>query len=749
MKRGTNSTIDALAETIASEIGHASSAVAAVCRLLDEGATVPFIARYRKERTGGLSDEAILAIRDHLHRLRELEERRETILHTIEEQGKLTKELREQITRAGTRNELEDLYLPYRPKRRTRATAAREKGLDPLARSILEQRGIDPSREAERYVQPGGAVPTVEDALSGARDLIAEAVHDDPDVRAALRTLFSERAELGARRARGATEEAVATYRDWIGWKEPAHRAPSHRILALLRGRNEGVLTCFARPEDEKALELVRRKVVTGEGADARLVAEAADDAYKRLLRPALETELIAALKERADQEAARIFANNLRSLLMAPPFGTRAVLALDPGMRTGCKVVALDARGELLASETVFPLPPKKQMAEAAATLSRLAERFRPEAIAVGDGTGGREAYEFCRELALTGKDGTSLPVILVSESGASVYSASEVARRELPDQDVTVRGAVSIGRRLQDPLSELVKIDPKSIGVGQYQHDVDPGMLRRALDDVVAGCVNAVGVELNSASEELLTAVSGLGRREAKAVLRHRAEHGAFRSRRQLLEVPGIGPKTFEQAAGFLRIRGADNPLDESAVHPERYEVVERIAADLGTTPAELIGNEELCRKMPLERYVEPAGSSAATSNATSAGSSEVPTLGLHTLRDIRDELAKPGRDPRDSFTEHRFTEGITDIQQLEPGMRLNGVVTNVTAFGAFVDVGVHRDGLVHVSRLADRFVRDPAEVVRPGLQVTVTVLEVDLERKRISLSMRRQDGAGSEDA
>jgi uncharacterized protein len=706
---------------IAGELGLAAAQVQAVAGLLAEGGTVPFVARYRKEATGSLDEVAITAIRDRLAQLAELDQRRTAILASLEERGLLTDELRARVLAAATLAALEDVYLPFRPKRRTRAMLARERGLEPLAERLWAQDPrTDPEAQAAPFVDPERGVPDVAAALAGARDILAERVNEDADGRAELRTLYRERAVVRSRVVKGREQEG-AKYRDYFDATEPATQAPSHRMLALRRGEAEGFLTLELAPPPEPALACLEARFVRGPGAAAEQVRAAVHDSYKRLLGPALETELRLWTKQRADEQAIRVFAANLRQLLLAPPLGRKRVLAVDPGFRTGAKLVCLDPQGQLAAHDVIFPTHGERGAAEAAAVVRTLCQRHAVETIAVGNGTAGRETEAFLRGLELPGAPA----VVMVNESGASIYSASEVAREEFPDQDVTVRGAVSIGRRLQDPLAELVKLDPKSIGVGQYQHDVDQGELRRSLDDVVASCVNAVGVEVNTASRQLLAYVSGLGPQLAANVVAWRAEHGPFRSRRQLRDVPRLGPKAFELAAGFLRVRDGEHPLDASAVHPERYALVERIARELGCTTADLLRDEALRRRIDVQRYVGDG-------------------IGLPTLLDILAELARPGRDPRERFEPVRFAEGVRELADLQPGMRLAGVVTNVTAFGAFVDVGVHQDGLVHVSRLADRFVRDPAEVVHVGQHVTVTVVEVDLERRRIGLSLREGEGA-----
>ena len=708
---------DALLSQIAQELGLTPRQVAATAELLDDGATVPFIARYRKERTDSLDEVAILAIRDRLHQLRELNSRREAILKSLEERGLLSDELQAAVAAAPGMAQLEDVYLPYRPKRRTRAMAAREKGLDPLAQLLWGQDpACDPGAEAAAFVDAEKGVENAEEALAGARDIIAEQVNEDAAVRAALRQFFTDHGVVASKVISG-QEEAGAKFRDYFDWSEPALAAASHRMLAMRRGEKEGHLLLRMRPPQEEALALLSGLVVKNDSPAGLQVAQAAADCYGRLLGPALETELRLASKEKADLEAVKVFAANLRELLLAAPLGQKRVLAIDPGFRTGCKAVCLDAQGRLLAHETVHILSDRQRL-EAGERIRSLVNEWKLEAVAIGNGTASRETEAVARSLDL------GVPVVMVSEAGASVYSASEVARSELPDLDVSQRGAVSIGRRLIDPLAELVKIDPKSIGVGQYQHDVDQGDLKRSLGDVVVSCVNAVGVEVNTASPALLAYVSGLGPSLAANIVAHRDQNGPFPRREALKAVPRLGPKAFEQAAGFLRIQGGENPLDASAVHPEAYPVVEAMAADLGCTVADLLRDEDLRRKIDPQRYVSDS-------------------VGLPTIQDILNELAKPGRDPRERFEAFAFAEGVHEISDLTPGMRLPGVVTNVANFGAFVDVGVHQDGLVHVSELSESFVRDPHQVVKVAQRVMVTVLEVDQARKRISLSMRANPG------
>ena len=707
---------------IATELDLMASQVQATAALLDEDATVPFIARYRKEITGSLDEVAITAVRDRIAQLAELDKRREAILKSLEENGHLTDALKEQVMAAETMAVLEDIYLPYRPKRRTRATIAKEKGLEPLAERIFAQDGaLLPKEEARAFIDPEKGVETAEDALSGARDIIAEWVNEHQDARAGMRDLFDKNGIIRSRVISGKEEEG-AKYRDYFEWEEPVATAPSHRILAMRRGEKEGCLTLRIEPPEDDALALLNRIFVKGEAPASQQVQLAVEDSYKRLLSTSMETEIRLAAKQRADAEAIRIFDENLRQLLLAPPLGQKNVLAIDPGFRTGCKLVCLDRQGKLLHTDTVYPGQGERRTAEAAEKLTACVEQFDVEAIGIGNGTGGRELEAFVRGLRLK----QEIAIVMVNESGASVYSASDIARQEFPDRDVTVRGAVSIGRRMMDPLAELVKIDPKSIGVGQYQHDVDQTALKNALDDAVVSCVNAVGVEVNTASQQLLTYVSGLGPQLAGNIVSYRDENGPFASRQELKNVSRLGPKAFEQAAGFLRIRDGENPIDASAVHPESYPVVDAMAADLGCAVTDLLEAQPLRARIDLNRYVTDA-------------------IGLPTLNDILDELAKPGRDPRQEFEIFQFAEGIEKLEDLKPGMKLPGIVTNITAFGAFVDIGVHQDGLVHISQLADRFVKDPAEVVKVQQKVTVTVLDVDLPRSRIALSMRENPEGG----
>lgn len=683
--------------------------------LLDEGATIPFISRYRKEATGGLDEVAVAAVAEQHRQLDELEHRKAFVLETIEAQGALTDELRARITACWDATEIEDIYLPFKPKRRTRAQMAREKGLEPLAQRLLLRPNSDPEQEAEGFLTD--EVGTVDEALQGARDIIAEQISEDEHSRQTLRRIYSREAVITSKAVKGKSETPeAAKYRDYFEWSEPLKRCTSHRLLAMRRGESEGVLRVTITPaDDERATEQVARRYVKSGTRAAEQVEMAAGDAYKRLLRPSIETEFAASSKEQADEEAIRVFATNLKQLLLAAPLGQRRIMGIDPGFRTGSKVVCLDAQGALLHNETIYPHPPKNETVRSEQTLRRLLKDYAVEAVAIGNGTAGRETEEFVRGLHVEGVE-----IFLVSEDGASVYSASATAREEFPDYDVTVRGAVSIGRRLADPLAELVKIDPKAIGVGQYQHDVDAGALKRSLDQTVESCVNAVGVNLNTASAHLLTYVSGLGAALAKKIVEYRTAHGPFGSRRELLKVPRLGAKAFEQCAGFLRIVDGKNPLDNTAVHPERYDIVQHMAADAGLDVPALIADAEARKRLDLKRYCTA-------------------DVGLPTLTDILAELDKPGRDPRGKAEVFSFEEGIHSIDDLEIGMILPGVVTNVTNFGAFVDLGIKVKGLVHVSQLADRFVRDPNEVVHVQQQVRVRVLEIDEARGRIALSMK----------
>lgn len=706
---------------IGAELKIGDRQVLSVAELLDGGATVPFIARYRKEATGSLDEVQVSSIRDRSEELAELDKRRDAILSSLAEREILSEELESAVKSCETMAELEDVYLPYRPKRRTRASIAKEKGLEPLASVLLLQNPkTDPYHEAESFVNEEKGVSTADDALAGARDIIAEMVSEDAETRAQIRKLFSTMGTISSSLVKG-QEESGAKFRDYYDWTESVRSAPSHRIHAMFRGEKEGFLRVKIGPPEEGALGMLIRIFSKGQGRASEQVELAVQDSYKRLLGPSMETELRGELRSRADTEAIRVFSENLRELLMSPALGGKRVLAIDPGFRTGCKTVCLDAQGKLLHNETIYPHTGEGSSVRAGDTIRALCDRFQIEAIAIGNGTAGRETETFVRSLALS----SAIAVIMVNESGASIYSASEVAREEFPDYDITVRGAVSIGRRLMDPLAELVKIDPKSIGVGQYQHDVDQSALKRSLDDTVMSCVNRVGVDVNTASRQLLSYVSGLGPQLAKNMVAYRDENGAFQDRKELRKVKGLGPKAFEQAAGFLRIRNGRNPLDASAVHPESYATVDLMARDLKCGVADLLADESLRRQIEPDKYVTEK-------------------VGLPTLRDIMAELARPGRDPRKEFEVFQFAEGIGSIADLRVGMRLPGIVTNVTAFGAFVDIGVHQDGLVHVSQLADRFVRDPSEVVKVQQQVQVTVVGVDIPRGRISLSMRKDAAA-----
>lgn len=702
--------------TIAQQLNLGTRQVEKTIELLEQGATVPFIARYRKEVTGSLNEVQITAIRDLLLKLKEIDKRRAAILASIAEQGKLTPELEKQIGEATTMTELEDLYLPYKPKRRTRATMAVERGLEPLANELQKQYSCDVTAMAGKYVNEEKGVKSVEDALAGARDIIAERVSENVQARNKVRNIFRRTAMLSSKVAKD-KEEVAGKYESWFDWKENAMRAPSHRILALFRGEEEGLLRVHILPEDDEAVyETLERQFVSGRYESSEQVRMAVRDGYKRLLCPSIETEYYNLLKEKADKEAIRVFAENLRQLLLASPLGQKRILAIDPGFRTGCKTVCLDAQGQLLHNETIYPFTSVREERAAIAKLEALVEAFHIEAIAIGNGTAGRETEEVVKRCRFKGK----VIAVMVSENGASVYSASEVARKEFPEYDVTVRGAVSIGRRLMDPLSELVKIDPKSIGVGQYQHDVNQTLLQESLNDVVVSCVNSVGVELNTASRELLSYVSGIGPALADKIVDYRNREGAFHSRQELKKVERLGEKAFEQCAGFLRVRESDNPLDHSAVHPERYTLVERMAKDAGATVDQLMKDKSLREKIDIQRYVSA-------------------DCGLPTLQDIMKELDKPGLDPRAKFEVFEFDKNVTRIEDVKPGMELPGIVTNITAFGAFVDIGVHQDGLVHISQLANRRVNDPSEVVHLHQHVRVRVIDVDLRRKRISLSMK----------
>ena len=711
---------DDVITTITQELELAPYQVRATVELLEQGATIPFIARYRKEATGSLDEVTVTAIRDRLAQLRELEKRRQSILNSLRERELLTEELERKILDAETSAKLEDIYLPFRPKRRTRAIIAREKGLEPLARFIFEQADTtEPLAEAGKYVNREMDVRSPEEALAGARDIIAEWINEDQEAREKMRALYYEKGLIRATVIAGKEDEG-AKYRNYFDWEEAVATSPSHRLLAMRRGEKEGFLYLRISPPEEEALALLEGMFSKGENASSFQVKEAARDSFRRLLSGSIETDIRLTTKNRADAEAIRVFAKNLRELLLAPPLGGKRVLAIDPGIRTGCKVVCLDRQGKVLEADTIYPSRSEKMKAQAIMTLNGLCEKHLVEAIAVGNGTAGRETEAFLGTCGLS----TKIPVISVDESGASIYSASKVARSEFPDLDVTFRGAVSIGRRLMDPLAELVKIDPKSIGVGQYQHDVSQQELKKSLDDVVVSCVNAVGVEVHTASEQLLSYVSGLGPQLVRVIVDYRNEYGRFSCREELKKVPRLGPRAFEQAAGFLRIRDGTNPLDGSAVHPESYPIVEAMSTDLGCSMEDLLRDGSLRKRIKPSRFVTDK-------------------VGMPTLTDIITELAKPGRDPRREFENTCFAQGVQRIDDLQTGMSLPGIVTNVTAFGAFVDVGVHQDGLVHISEMADYFVKDPHQVVKVRQQVRVTVLGVDAARKRIALSLRENKG------
>lgn len=701
---------------IAAELKLPEHRIANTLKLLQGGATIPFISRYRKEATGGLDEVQIGDIQTRYEKLCELSKRKETILSTIEEQGKLTTELKARITACWNATELEDIYLPFKPKRKTRAEAARAKGLEPLALLLMMQKENNLKAKVHAFVK--GDVKDEEDALKGARDILAEQVSEDERSRHLMRNQFQRQAIIQAKVVKGKeADEASAKYRDYFNFSEPLKKCSSHRLLALRRGEAEGVLKVSIFPEDEESCnERLQRLFVRANNECGRQVEEAVSDAYKRLLKPSIETEFAALSKEKADEEAIRVFAENLRQLLLAPPLGQKRVMGIDPGFRTGCKVVCLDAQGTLLHNEAIYPHPPKSEYAQAARKLVKLVEQYKIEAIAIGNGTASRETEQF----VTSQRYDREVQVFVVSEDGASIYSASKTAREEFPDYDVTVRGAVSIGRRLMDPLAELVKIDAKSIGVGQYQHDVDQTKLKAALDQTVESCVNLVGVNVNTASKHLLTYVSGLGPTLAQNIVDYRTENGPFESRRQLLKVPRMGAKAYEQCAGFLRIPQAKNPLDNSAVHPESYPIVEQMAKDLHCTVNDLIKNKELRSQIDLKKYITD-------------------TVGLPTLTDILQELDKPGRDPRQKIQVFEFDKNVRTLDDLQEGMELPGIVTNITNFGCFVDIGIKENGLVHISQLADRFVSDPTEVVRIHQHVRVKVLNIDHERKRIQLTMK----------
>ncbi|MCB6702346.1 MAG: Tex family protein [Bacteroides uniformis] len=697
---------------ISAVLGISEKQISQTLGLLENGATIPFISRYRKEVTGGLDEVQIESIKTHYEKLSETAKRKETILSTIQEQGKLTAELQKRIEETWENTLLEDIYLPYKPKRKTRAEAARQKGLEPLATLLMLQREPHPEERAAGYVK--GDVKNVEDALKGARDIIAEHVSEDERARNSVRSSFVRQGTLTAKVVKG--KEEAAKYRDYFDYSESLRRCSSHRLLAIRRAEAEGLLKVSISPNDEECAERLERQFVRSNNACGQQVAEAVQDAYKRLLKPSIETEFATQSKERADEEAIKVFAENLRQLLLASPLGQKRVMGIDPGFRTGCKVVCLDAQGNLLHNENIYPHPPVSKQKEAFAKLQMMMESYKIDAVAIGNGTASRETEEFLKHQRFN----RDVQIFIVSEQGASIYSASKIARDEFPDYDVTVRGAVSIGRRLMDPLAELVKIDPKSIGVGQYQHDVDQTKLKKSLDQTVENCVNLVGVNLNTASSHLLTYISGLGPQLAQNIVNYRAENGAFTSRKELMKVPRMGAKAFEQCAGFLRIPQAKNPLDNTAVHPESYCIVEQMAKDLDCSVAELIASRELRLKINPERYLSP-------------------TVGMPTLKDILQELDKPGRDPRGPIKIFEFDKNVRTINDLREGMELPGIVGNITNFGAFVDIGIKENGLVHLSQLADRFISDPNEVVSIHQHIRVKVLCIDMDRKRIQLTMK----------
>ena len=716
------------AQLIAQQLGIKESQVAGTLMLLDEGCTIPFIARYRKERTGALDEVQITAISDRYEKLQEIQKRKDTVIKTITDLGKLTSDLEQRISACWDATELEDIYLPYKPKRRTRAQVAREQGLEPLAKLIMQQRERDPERAVLSQLSTLHSQLSVEEALKGAQDIIAETISEDERSRQQLRNLFSRQAFIISKvvKAKADSDEA-SKYSDYFDWEEPLKRCSSHRLLAMRRGESEGILRISITPDDDEAIERLKRHYVYGNTPCGRLVSEAVEDGYKRLLKPAIETEFAALSKEKADEEAIRVFAENLRQLLLGAPLGQKRVMGIDPGFRTGCKVVCLDAQGNLLHHEAIFPHPPINKRMESAMSIQKLIQKYQIEAISIGNGTASRETDTFVKDV-LAGRydinaskqERITPQVFVVSEDGASVYSASKIARDEFPDEDVTVRGAVSIGRRLMDPLAELVKIDPKSIGVGQYQHDVDQTKLKHSLDQTVESCVNLVGVNLNTASQHLLMYVSGLGPTLAKNIIDYRRENGAFTSRTQLKKVPRLGPSAFQQCAGFLRIPDAKNPLDNSAVHPESYAIVEQMAKDQGCAVADLINHKEKREAIDIKLYV----------------TNEV---GIPTLTDIMHELEKPGRDPREQIEEFEFDKNVSTVDDLVEGMILPGIVTNITNFGAFVDIGVHQDGLIHISQMANRRIAHPTDVVKLHQHLKVRVIEVDRRRNRISLSLK----------
>ncbi len=709
---------------IALQLGIMEKQVEATVTLLDEGATIPFISRYRKEMTGSLDEVQVANVRDEIERLRALEKRREAIIESIDSQGKLTPELIDQLRAAETVAQLEDIYLPYKPKRRTRATIAREKGLEPLAELIFKQQKINLESEAAAFVSEEKSVKTTEEALAGARDIIAEWINENAEAREAIRNLFKRAATVKSKVLKG-KEEIGEKFKDYFEWEELLMSCPSHRLLAIRRGESEDVLSIHIAPPEIDALDILQKQFVTANNESAEQVKLAVDDSYNRMMQSSIESEMRMLTKELADEKAIQVFAENLRELMLASPLGQKAILAVDPGFRTGCKVVALDKQGKLLEDTVIYPHEQNK-IFQSKETVLNLCKKYNLEAIAIGNGTAGRETETFIRGINELPKE---INILMVNESGASIYSASDVAREEFPDKDITVRGAVSIGRRLADPLAELVKIDAKSIGVGQYQHDVDQYLLKKKLDEVVESCVNRVGVEVNTASKQLLTYVSGLGPQLARNIVEYRNENGPFKSRKDLLKVPRMGEKAYEQAAGFLRVATGKNPLDKSSVHPESYGIVERMASDLNASVEQLMSDKDIRKQIVLKKY-------------------ETEKVGLPTLTDIMNELDKPGRDPRKSFEVFKFDDSVHEMKDLRVGMRLPGIVTNVTNFGAFVDIGVHQDGLVHISQLSDTFIDDPNKVVKVQQQVMVTVTEVDVQRKRIALSMK-SGNAGSSSA
>jgi len=712
---------ETFSKNIATELSVAETFIKNTIQLLESGATIPFISRYRKEMTGSMDETVVAKVRDRLQQLKDLNARREAILKSLRDQEKLTDELEKAVMNASAMAELEDIYLPFKPKRKTRASIAREKGLEPLAKVVMSQRYDDIEHRAESFIDPEKGVSDVHEALKGASDIIAEWINEDAYARKRIRQLFQRECVITSKVAKG-KEADGAKFETYFDSHELLNKAPSHRILAMFRGEKEGFLKVSLDVDGDKGGEILERIFIKANNASAELVKNAVADSAKRLLYPSMETEMRQWIKERADEEAIRVFAENLRQLLMSSPLGQKRVLAIDPGFRTGCKIVCLDAQGKLLHNETIYPHPPQNEVKESIHKIKSLVNAYKVEAIAIGNGTAGRETERLVRAIRFD----TDLIALVVNESGASVYSASAVARQEFPDYDVTVRGSVSIGRRLMDPLAELVKIDPKSIGVGQYQHDVDQTALQQSLADTVESSVNMVGVEVNTASEQLLTYVSGVGPALAKNIIAYRNEHGPFSTRRELMKVPRFGEKVFEQAAGFLRIRDAKNPLDGSAVHPESYHVVDKMAQRLNCSISDLVSKTELRKQIDLKEYVTEK-------------------TGLPTLQDIMAELAKPGRDPRKQFEIFEFDRNIHTINDLHPGMKLPGIVTNITAFGAFVDLGVHQDGLVHISQLADRFVKDPNDVVKINQKVMVEVIDIDINRKRIQLSMKGMNNIG----